>query len=588
MTQNEFLLLYAIKKHGMQSCRCLKEKTGLSVGYISQMLNQFTSEGIVNQEGITNQGLQALEPYKVDNAIIMAAGMSSRFVPISLEKPKGLLTVKGEVLIERQIRQLHEAGVHNIILVLGYKKESFFYLEDKFENLKIIINPKYDVKNNVFTIYLAQQYIGNTYICSSDNYFTENPFEGYVYQSFYSAIEVNSRLNEWYMIPDSKMNISKIVKNDEKGYIMMGHVYWNRDFSHEMISLINQDQGIGVYDSELWEQILSDNLKKLPPMEIKVYPSDVIHEFDSLDDLRQFDRDYVSNTNSKIMKDIIGVLGCKEEDIHNFHIIKKGLTNTSVCFEVKEKKYVYRYSEKREGVIVNRNHEKKSSELAKSVGMDPTLLFMNEEEGWKLSLYIDGAHSPDYSNQADMKRVASTLRRLHDHKLNVSWSFLPWEEIRNMELFLRSEKDGIADQGFDIIKDSIIKVYTACQEDGIEKYFCHCDPEPSNWLLTDEQTILIDWEYAGKADPGCDVGSFILNSGWEPEEAKDFIKDYCGDNTEEKTVFHHLAYTAIMAFYWYVWALYRESNGVVIGEGIHTWRSVAKKYSRFLIEQYGL
>jgi len=43
---------------------------------------------------------------KVNNAIIMAAGTSSRFAPLSYEKPKSLIEVKGEVLIERQIRQL--------------------------------------------------------------------------------------------------------------------------------------------------------------------------------------------------------------------------------------------------------------------------------------------------------------------------------------------------------------------------------------------------------------------------------------------------------------------------------------------------
>ena len=42
--------------------------------------------------------------YKVENAVIMAAGLSSRFAPLSYEKPKALITVKGEVLIERQIR----------------------------------------------------------------------------------------------------------------------------------------------------------------------------------------------------------------------------------------------------------------------------------------------------------------------------------------------------------------------------------------------------------------------------------------------------------------------------------------------------
>ena len=65
--------------------------------------------------------------YKVDNAIIMAAGTSSRFVPLSYELPKALITVKGEVLIERQIRQLKEAGINEIVVVTGYKKELFYF-----------------------------------------------------------------------------------------------------------------------------------------------------------------------------------------------------------------------------------------------------------------------------------------------------------------------------------------------------------------------------------------------------------------------------------------------------------------------------
>lgn len=70
--------------------------------------------------------------YCVDNAIILAAGTASRFAPLSYEKPKALIEVKGEVLIERQIRQLQEAGIPEIILVVGYKKEQFYYLQEKF------------------------------------------------------------------------------------------------------------------------------------------------------------------------------------------------------------------------------------------------------------------------------------------------------------------------------------------------------------------------------------------------------------------------------------------------------------------------
>ena len=77
--------------------------------------------------------------YNVDNAVIMAAGTASRFAPLSYEKPKALIKVKGEILIERQIRQLKEAGIAEIIIVVGYKKEQFDYLREKYD-VKIIEN----------------------------------------------------------------------------------------------------------------------------------------------------------------------------------------------------------------------------------------------------------------------------------------------------------------------------------------------------------------------------------------------------------------------------------------------------------------
>ena len=85
------------------------------------------------------------------NAIIMAAGTSSRFVPLSVERPKGLLEVKGEVLIERQICQLKEAGIEDITLVVGYKAEMFAYLKKKY-GVSIVCNEDYACYNNTSSV----------------------------------------------------------------------------------------------------------------------------------------------------------------------------------------------------------------------------------------------------------------------------------------------------------------------------------------------------------------------------------------------------------------------------------------------------
>lgn len=75
------------------------------------------------------------------NAIILAAGKSSSFAPFTYERPKGLFRVKNEILIERQINQLIEAGIKDIYIVVGYMKEKFFYLEQKYPQVKLLVNP---------------------------------------------------------------------------------------------------------------------------------------------------------------------------------------------------------------------------------------------------------------------------------------------------------------------------------------------------------------------------------------------------------------------------------------------------------------
>ena len=118
--------------------------------------------------------------------------------------------------------------------------------------------------------------------------------------------------------------------------------------------------------------------------------------------------------------------------------------------------------------------------------------------------------------------------------------------------------------------------------------FCHCDTYAPNWMITDKQTILIDWEYAGNADPGCDVGTYIMDSMWEVPDAERFIREYCGEKITDSEMFHYLSYTAILSYYWYVWALYREACGAVMGESLYNWHLMAGRYSKYLVEQYKL
>ena len=84
--------------------------------------------------------------------------------------------MKGEILIERQIEQLREAGVTEIYVVVGYMKEKFFYLEQKYPGTKLIVNNRFGVKGNLYSVYVAREHLKNTYLCYADHYFINNPF----------------------------------------------------------------------------------------------------------------------------------------------------------------------------------------------------------------------------------------------------------------------------------------------------------------------------------------------------------------------------------------------------------------------------
>lgn len=277
---------------------------------------------------------------KVDNAIIMAAGTASRFAPLSYEKPKALIEVRGEVLIERQIRQLREAGIEEVVVVTGYKAEQFEYLKDKY-GVVLINNPYYLTRNNNSSIYAAREYIKNSYICSSDNYFLDNPFESDVDESYYAAVYIEGETGEWCISEDDGW-IKDVKVGGQDSWVMLGHVFWSESFSRYFLHILEDEYEWPETADKLWETIYIEHINELP-MKIRKYPADFIFEFDTLDELREFDDSYISNTRSGILTKIAGELGIEEKDIVKVQAFKDE-NNAAAGFTFETgKKYKYYY-----------------------------------------------------------------------------------------------------------------------------------------------------------------------------------------------------------------------------------------------------
>lgn len=276
------------------------------------------------------------------NAIIMAAGMSSRFVPLSWECPKALLEVKGEILIERQIRQLKEVGVTDITVVTGYMADKFDYLSSKF-GVTLVYNPDYARYNNTSTLMCVLDRLSDTWICSSDNYFTENIFIDKPMCSQYSSEYAEGKTAEYCLFLDEYDNIVKVVVGGADTWYMLGPVFFSAEFSQAFKLILSEEYSKEDVRLGYWEDVYIKNIKTLPSMRIRRFKSGIINEFDSLTELRNFDKSYIYDTRSTIIKDICFKFGCGEEEIKE--IIKEGKT---FSFYFKGKKYIY---EGQEGII---------------------------------------------------------------------------------------------------------------------------------------------------------------------------------------------------------------------------------------------
>lgn len=538
---------------------------------------------LMDDGSLTAQGLEALSPYKVDNAVILAAGSASRFIPLSLEQPKALYKVRGECLIERQIQQLLEAGIQDITIVLGYKKDTFQYLQDKYP-VKFIYNPAYNVKNNIESLYLSKDKLNNTYICVCDSYFSENPFNAYEYDAFYAGYTTSCYADEMFAICDETGKIIDMEKGLTEGYVLLGHSFWTRDFSKQFIALAEKDRLIGNYDDKFWEWLVKDNLQDLPSLYFKEYEPDMIHEFDYFEQLREFDQHYLSYSHSEIIRNIKLVFRCDEEDIVDFRPVSEGMTNTSFIFKIKGIDYIYRHPGDGTENIINRRNEKKSLIRAKNFGIDPTYIYMDVNEGWKISKFVHHFREPDYRDFEDSKKVIRVMQRLHSIQESADYGMEPWEDAVAMEELLRKH-DARVFEPYEDLKRKIESLYCKTSGDGVKKCFCHGDTYKPNWMIKDDGTvILIDWEYAGFSDPGIDVGYYIVDAMYDFPEAERFIETYLGASITPQRKYHFMAYVAIIAYYWFVWALYRESCGASMHNALQNWHDMAVKYADFLLK----
>lgn len=576
LSKNQFEVLNALRKAPGASQRDVASVSGLSLGTVNSTLKSLQEEGLVEDGKPSATGMEGLAPYKVDNAVILAAGLSSRFAPISYEKPKGVLRVRGEVLIERQIEQLREAGITDITVVVGYKKEYFFYLRKKY-GVTLVNNDEYASRNNNGSLWRVRGCLGNTYVCSSDDYFTQNPFDAYVFKAYYSAQYAEGPTKEWCMETGAGGRITKVTVGGSNSWYMLGHVYFDRAFSERFVKILEEEYDRPETVDMLWEDLYIEHIKELD-MTLRPYPAGAINEFDSLDELRAFDPHFLENVDSEIFDNIVAVLGCTKAEIHDVYPLKQGLTNLSCHFATNDGEYVYRHPGIGTELLINRAGEVAAQKVAKQLGIDETFIHEDPERGWKISRFIPDCRNLDPHDPAQVARAMRMARSLHESGVEVETTFDFYQEAKRYESLLL-EKGPIDIPGYaeDAADADALEAFVVA--DGAPTCLCHNDFFMLNFLIDKaDKYYLIDWEYSGMSDYANDFGTFCVCCQLSPEEVDAALEAYFGRKPTRAERAHNLAHIALAGWCWYLWSLLKEAEGDFVGEWLYIYYNYGREY----------
>lgn len=574
MNIQKYDIVNEILKHPKKKQRELAQATGYSVGKVNSSIKQLKEEGYLNSDmAITEKVREELEEKSPQNAVILAAGYGMRMVPINVEVPKGLLQVKGEPLIERLISQLHEVGIFKIDIVVGFMKEQYEYLIDKY-NVKLIFNKDYSSKNNLHSLNCVSKKLGNTYIIPCDIWCRENPFSDHEWYS-------------WYMVTDQPDDRSSVrinrkrelvkVKEDQPGNTMVGITYLLKPEAECLKANLKAMIKRKVFDQAFWELALFEGDRMIvAPKEVR---HEKVFEINTYEQLRDLDSDSDQLRSDSIYL-ISQILHCDEKEVSEIKSLKKGMTNRSFRFRCRDKYYIMRIPGEGTGKMINRRNEYAVYQQLQGKGITDPVIYMSPENGYKITEYIPGARTCDSQNKEDVKKCMKYLREFHDLNLKVDHEFNLYGQIEYYESLWNGETSIYRD--YKETKENVWKLKQYIDQQPKQISLTHIDAVCDNFLLKDNRIFLIDWEYAGMQDVHVDIAMFAIYAMYDREQVDQLIDAYFSEGVSKKVRLKIYCYIAVCGLLWSNWCEYKRMCGVEFGEySIRQYR-YAKEYYRIV------
>ena len=292
LSQKEFDVLYVLSQAEERiPQRQIAEAADCSLGKVNKIMKSFGEKGFYDGY-ITEKGLEALEPYRVRRAVFIAAGLSSRLAPITLNTPKPMIRVNGKRIIDTMLDAVLAAEIPEIVIVRGYMGEEFDLLRYKYPNIQFVENPLYNEYNNISSAMCARFLFQNAYVMDAD-LILNNPgvIRKYEYSSNLLAFPVE-RTDDWCVTLDKSGYADTVSVGGIHCYRMVGIFYWTAEDGAKLaedLSAVYQAPG---GKERLWEHTPLIYKKEHYQVSVRLCREEDVTEVDTFSELKKLDRSY--------------------------------------------------------------------------------------------------------------------------------------------------------------------------------------------------------------------------------------------------------------------------------------------------------
>lgn len=465
------------------------------------------------------------------NAIILAAGIGTRLTPMTLNKPKPLLEIRGKSILEQMIEMLRKGGVNDICVVTGYKHSLFDNLAKTLNFEKVVFDDYYKANSSQSLLCAKDRIKKGTIILNGDLYITCDfcrLFKSGVSQFLAQKI-LNNTLS-WGYIVDENCKILDIDTNATQGY----------------------GDGIAFFDNAKDIEIFKNNLKECKEDEYWEYA--VLRSLDSInyyafqcDNLYTEIDSFADALNSKLITPEEIAMQCAD-DLYAYRLA--GITNTNYLINFQGKKKVIRIPGIATENVIDRFEEQRITKLLKDLDITPKSEFYGS--GIKMSDFLSDFKSLE-SNQISidvLKKITDKLIKLHNisiknentgeyKPIKLYDEILKYEKLANITLTTQKEHKEIIEIAKSLDKRDFV--------------LCHRDLQLPNILYNGSDIKFIDFEYAGFSCIEWEFGNLVSELQLSKIQI-DSIIEYYNANTKRNITFKDVVWGSLLANY--IWALW--------------------------------